>query len=94
MDKSVAFPANLVVCPACQNQFQHNKVNGLAIIEVLGDISARKRMYCRLTLDSLERLATEKTLTFTMIKKIVLDNFNDFDRDIHTMLGFGEDDME
>lgn len=89
-----AFPANIAVCPSCQTQFAHNKVNGIAVIEAMHDIDARKRMYLRLTLDSLERLATEKTLTFNMIKKVILDNFNDFNRDIQTMLGFGEDSVE
>jgi len=88
------FPANVAVCPSCHTQFAHNKVNGMAIIEAIGDIDARKRMYCRLTLDALERAGLEKTLTFNMIKKIVLDNFNDFNRDIQTMLGFGIDDQE
>lgn len=89
-----AFPANVVVCPTCNSQFAHNKVNGIALIQLMHDIDARKRMYLRLTLDSLERMGEEKTLTFSMIKKIVLDNFNDFNRDIETLLGFGEDSVE
>ena len=89
-----AYPANIAVCPSCNTQFAHNKVNGIALIQAKNDIDARKRTYIRLTLDSLERLGAEKTLTFPMIKKIVLDNFNDFNRDIETMLGFGEDSVE
>ena len=89
-----AFPASIAVCPACNTQFEHNKINGIAVIQAMHDIDARKRMYLRLTLDSLERLASEKTLTFNMIKKVVLDNFNDFNRDIQTTLGFGEDSVE
>lgn len=88
------YPSNIAVCPACNTQFPHNKVNGIAVIQAMNDIDARKRMYLRLTLDSLERLGNEKTLTFGMIKKVVLDNFNDFNRDIQTMLGFGEDSVE
>lgn len=88
------YTANIAVCPACNTKFAHNKVNGIAIIQAMHDIDSRKRTYLRLTLDSLERLAVEKELTFKMIKKIVLDNFNDFNRDIQTMLGFGEDSVE
>ena len=88
------FPANIAVCPSCHTKFAHNKINGIALIEAKSDIDARKRMYCRLTLNALERLSLEKTLTFNMIKKVVLDNFNDFYRDIETMLGFGDDEVE
>jgi hypothetical protein len=86
------FQANIAVCPSCQTQFAHNKVNGLAIIEAVSSIDARKRMYSRLTLDQLERLAQEKTLTFDMIRKLILDNFNDFNRDVQTILGWGADE--
>lgn len=89
-----AFTANIAVCPSCNTQFAHNKINGIAVIQAMKDIDARKRMYIRLTLDSLERLGNERELTFQMIKKIVLDNFNDFNRDIQTNLGFGEDSVE
>lgn len=88
------FPANIATCPACNTQFSHNKINGIALIQAMRDIDARKRMYLRLTLDSIERLGEEKTLTFDLIKKVFLDNFNDFNRDIQTMLGFGEDSVE
>lgn len=87
-------PANIAVCPSCNAQFAHNKVNGVALLQASHDVEARKRMYCRLTLDSLERLSQEKNLTFQMIKKVVLDNMNDFNRDIQTMLGFGDNEVE
>jgi len=88
---TTVFSANLAVCPNCNHAFNHNKVNGVALIQAVNDIDARKRMYCRLTLDSLERLSLEKTLTFDLIKKIVLDNFNDFNRDVQTTLGWGDE---
>lgn len=86
------FQGNLAVCPNCNHSFSHNKVNGLAVVEAVNDIDARKRMYCRLTLDRLENMALDKTLTFDMIKKVILDNFNDFNRDIQTILGWGADE--
>jgi len=88
---ATVFSANLAVCPNCNHAFAHNKVNGVALVQAIHDIDSRKRMYCRLTLDSLERLALEKTLTFDLIKKIVLDNFNDYNRDVQTTLGWGDD---
>jgi hypothetical protein len=86
------FQGNIAVCPNCQHTFKHNKVNGLAIIEAVSNIDARKRMYCRLTLDQLEKMALDSTLTFDLIKKLILDNFNDFNRDIQTILGWGADE--
>lgn len=86
------FQGNLAVCPSCQHTFAHNRINGLAIFEAVNSIDARKRMYCRLTLDQLERLGQERILTFEMIKKIILDNFNDYNRDVQTILGWGVDE--
>lgn len=88
---ATVFNANIAVCPECNHAFNHNRVNGVALLQAVNDIDARKRMYCRLTLDSLERMSVEKSLTFDIIKKIVLDNFNDFNRDVQTSLGWGED---
>ena len=83
------FEGNTVVCPKCSEHFEYNKVNGVALLQAAEDVEKRKRMYCRLTLDSLENLHRVGGLTFTASKKIVLDNFNDFSRDVHTIIGFG-----
>jgi hypothetical protein len=80
---------NVVVCPHCGDKFIYNKVNGVALVQAAEDIEKRKRMYCRMTLDSLEKLHRDGGLTFAASKKIILDNFNDFSRDIHTIMGFG-----
>lgn len=88
---TTVFSGNVAVCPNCKEPFEHNKVNGVALIEAVNDIDARKRMYIRLTLDHLERLGLEKQLTFNMIKKVILDNFNDYNRDVQTILGWGDD---
>lgn len=85
------FPANVATCPSCGTTFPHNKINGVSLIATVSDIDARKRMYCKLGLDSIERLAQERELKFNMIKKIFLDNFNDFNRDIQSILGYTDE---
>lgn len=87
----MAFESNVVVCPNCDHQFIHNKINGVALVEAASDIEKRKRMYCKLSLDALEKLQRENRLEFPAIKKVVLDNFNELTRDIHTIIGFGKD---
>lgn len=84
------FQGNVAVCPSCGNKFEHNRVNGIALIQAINDVDARKRMYCRMTIDSLERLDLEKP-AFDAIRKIILDNFNDLNRDVQSILGFGDD---
>lgn len=82
--------ATIVVCPHCGKQFEHNKINGIALLEIIQTIETRKRMHCRLTLDAIER-ADLDTVTFKAIKKVILDGYNDLARDVHTVLGFGVD---
>lgn len=86
---ATVFQPNIVVCPKCNHYFEHNMVNGLALIDAVSRIDARKRMYCRLVLDSVERLDKDGHLSFPVVKKVVLDNFNDFNRDTQTILGLG-----
>jgi hypothetical protein len=83
------YRASHVTCPSCGTAFEHNKVNGIALIEAVQNIDSRKRMYCKLSLDDLERLSAKGSITFPEAKKVVLDNFNDFVRDIQTILGLG-----
>ena len=87
----MTFESNKVVCPKCDNHFEHNKINGVALVEAASDIEKRKRMYCKLSLDALERLQKDDKLNVPQIKKIILDNFNDYTRDVHTIIGFGRD---
>jgi hypothetical protein len=90
MDDDIIFPANIVTCPECSVVFQHNKINGIALIQAIKNIDARKRMYCKLSLDDLERIQIKQgSIEFSEAKKIILDNFNDFVRDIQTILGLG-----
>lgn len=90
MDDDIIFPANIITCPDCGTTFQHNKINGIALIQAIKNIDARKRMYCKLSLDDLERINNKNgNIEFSEAKKIVLDNFNDFVRDIQTILGLG-----
>lgn len=85
------FQPNIIVCPSCNHYFEHNMINGVALIDATHRIDARKRMYCRLVLDSVERLDKGGALTFPSIKKIILDSFNDFNRDTQTIIGLGAD---
>lgn len=87
--ESIVFSANIVTCPNCNHSFSYNKINGIALIEAVSNIESRKRMYCRLSLDALEKLDKEGRLNFSSSKKIVLDNFNDLTRDVQTILGLG-----
>lgn len=87
----MSFEINTVVCPHCGKQFEYNKVNGVALVEAAASIEKQKRMYCKLSLDALERLDKDDKLTFLHTKKILLDNFNDFTRAVHTILGFGKE---
>lgn len=92
MESDNVFPANIVSCPKCNHTFENNRINGLAVIEAVNHIDARKRMYCKLALDSIEKLVRDGYMdhqTYTKIKKTVLDNFNDWGRDVQTILGLG-----
>jgi hypothetical protein len=80
---------NVVICPKCSTTFVHNKVNGVALVEIAQTVEAKKRMHCRLTLNSLERHFGGKLPP--EVKKAVLDGYNDLARDIHTIIGFGEE---
>jgi len=82
---------NVVVCPHCGNAFEHNKVNGVALVELASDIESRKRMYLRLMLNAIERLERSNELNAVTARKVVLDNINELVRDIHTNIGFGID---
>lgn len=84
----VSFTPNIIVCPNCETQFTNNKVNGVALIEIAQTLETRKRMHCRLTLDLLERDLKE-TPYWPIVKKAILDGYNDLARDLHTILGFG-----
>ena len=81
--------ANIVVCPHCGKDFVYSRINGVALVQLVNDIEARKRMYLKLILDAFERLIKEDSFTLATSRKIIFDNVNDFARDIHTYLGFG-----
>lgn len=82
---------NTVSCPNCDHEFEYNKVNGVALVEAATSIEKQKRMYCKLSLDALERLNNDGKMNFPQTKKILLDNFNDFTRAVHTIIGFGKE---
>ena len=79
---------NIVVCPHCEKQFVHNKVNGIALLEIVNKVEALKRMHQRLTLNAMENdLGTLPK----NVRKAVLDGYSDLARDVHAALGFGND---
>jgi len=83
---------NVVVCPYCDKAFEHNKINGIALVELASDIEARKRTCLKLTLDTIDsevRAGNLSAAEFQKLRKIILDNVNDMIRDIHTHIGFG-----
>lgn len=82
---------NVIVCPHCEQAFVHNKVNGVALVQLASDIESRKRMYIRLMLNTIERLENNKELNSITVRKVILDNINELVRDIHTNIGFGTD---
>lgn len=83
------FEASTVVCPKCDHTFTNNRVNGLALIEVVNHIDAQRRVYSKLALDTLqEQLSPEE---FKIVRKVFLDRFGDWGRSIQTILGMGQD---
>lgn len=82
---------NIVSCPHCGCQFVYDRINGLAQVEIAQSIEARKRMYLRMTMDNMERLFRDPTISVAVVKKVIFDNFNDFTRDVHSILGFGDE---
>lgn len=79
---------NVIVCPHCEKQFVHNKVNGIALLEIIQKVEALKRMYCRLTLNAIEH---ELKIMPAPVRKAVLDGYSDYARDVHATLGFGNE---
>lgn len=84
------FAGNLAVCPECNTQFEHNKINGVALVQAINDIDARKRMHLRLSIDALERLDLDRP-AFNATRKVILDGFNEFNRDVQTILGLADE---
>ena len=78
---------NTVVCPHCDKTFVHNRVNGLALLEIAQSVEAKKQVHCRLTLNTLDREYNGEIPR--AVKKAILDGYNDLARDIHTIMGFG-----
>lgn len=85
------FPANIATCPNCQHTFEHNRVNGVSLVAAVNDIDARKRMHCRLALDTIETHGGLSEVEFRAIRKVLMDSFNDFNRDVQTILGLADD---
>lgn len=57
------------------------KFNGLDDFDLVKIVSTKKNAYLKLALESLEREGLDKE-SFLNIRKIFLDNFNEFERSI------------
>lgn len=83
---AVTVSPQTIVCPKCEQQFNYNKVNGIAMLEVMTTVESKKKMHCRLTLNTLER-ELKDTPYWPIVKKAVLDGYNDLARDVFAILG-------
>ena len=89
MEEATIIQPNIVECPHCAKTFIHNRVNGMALIELVSNIDTRTKIACRLTLNTLEAQYPEGLPKG--VKKAVLDGYNDLARAILTLLGYGLD---
>lgn len=76
----------VIVCPSCSSKFENNRVNGMDMLEIASIAESKKKMHCRLTLNTLER-AFGNSPEWPLIKKAVLDGYNELARDIYAILG-------
>lgn len=90
MGEGTLFPANLAVCPNCNTTFSHNKINGIALVAAAADIDTRKRMHLRLALDAIERHGNLDQPAFNAVKKVFFDAFNNYNRDVQTIIGLDD----
>lgn len=66
------------------------EINGLEMIEVLALIKKRQNRYLALLLDDVEGIMEEDSKEFELVRKFILDYFNDYTRSIHSVL-LGDD---
>lgn len=83
---SITTTPQVIVCPHCDKEFTYNRVNGMALLEVASNVEAKKKMHCRLSLNTLER-ELKDTPYWPAVKKAVLDGYNDLARDVFAILG-------
>ena len=57
------------------------EINGLDAIDVLKQMNRRQRRYLALLLSDLEEVVEDKA-TYRVVRKLVLDHFNDFGRSV------------
>jgi len=81
---------NIVVCPHCEKDFVHNRVNGIALLDIIQNVQTKTRVHSRLTLDTLERFYGANEIP-RAVRKAILDGYSDLARDVQTILGFGVD---
>ena len=67
-----------------------NHMNGLDLLDVLGLIKRKQRRYIALLLNDVEELMDDDPETYSYLRKILLDYFNDYTRSIFRIL-IGDD---
>ena len=67
-----------------------NRMNGLDLLDVLGLIKRKQRRYIALLLNDVEELVDTDSETYSYLRKILLDYFNDYTRSIFRIL-IGDD---
>ena len=67
-----------------------NRMNGLDLVDILSLIKRKQRRYIALLLNDIEELVGKDTQEYALLRKIVLDYFNDYTRSIFRIL-IGED---
>ena len=64
-------------------------IQGLDILDVIGFISRKNRRFQAVTLQEIENILPKNSKEFKVIRKIVLDNYNDYTRSILRII-FGD----
>lgn len=61
------------------------EISSIGLVDILDVIKRRNGKYIKITLNELEELKLDKE-TFNLVRKIVLDNFNGYQRSLTTLL--------
>jgi hypothetical protein len=59
---------------------------GIPALEIIKLIDTRKKRYCAITLGDIEEIIKDKD-QLSKIRKIVLDNFNNYTRSVYSVAG-------
>lgn len=62
------------------------EVNGLDMIDVLAAVKRRQGRYLALLLKDLEEILDINSEEYTLVRKLILDHFNDYTRSVFRIL--------